>query len=127
MLKAYFDDSRMGQPPCYVLGGWIAPAKVWAPFSDAWLDILWMKPRIEYFKFQEAMNFSGECQVLDPYGVYPDLPAECDCVGRCDFARAPGTGLWIEFGDLPEATREALRMRARDSHPASTIDDDVPF
>jgi hypothetical protein len=60
MLKAYFDDSRMGQPPCYVLGGWIAPAKVWAPFSDAWLDILWMKPRIEYFKFQEAMNFSGE-------------------------------------------------------------------
>jgi hypothetical protein len=66
-------------------------------------------------------------QVLDPYGVYPDLPAECDCVGRCDFARAPGTGLWIEFGDLPEATREALRMRARDSHPAPTIDDDVPF
>ena len=60
MLKAYFDDSRMGQPPCYVLGGWVAPAKVWAPFSDAWRDILWMRPRIEYFKFQEAINFNGE-------------------------------------------------------------------
>ena len=21
-------------------------------------------------------------QTLDPYGVYPDLPVECDCVGR---------------------------------------------
>ena len=60
MLKAYFDDSRMGQPPCYVLGGWIAPVKVWAPFSDAWREVLWMKPRIKYFKFKEAMGFSGE-------------------------------------------------------------------
>jgi hypothetical protein len=60
MLKAYFDDSRMGQPPCYVLGGWVAPAEVWAPFSHAWRDILWMSPRIEYFKFEEAVNFKGQ-------------------------------------------------------------------
>ena len=66
-------------------------------------------------------------QVVDPYGVYPDLPDECDCVGRCYFARAPGSRVWIEFGDLPEATREALWMRERDSHLASIIDDEVPF
>jgi hypothetical protein len=59
MLKAYIDDSRMGQPPIYVLGGWIADAKVWAPFSDGWKDILRMKPSIEYFKFSDAMTLNG--------------------------------------------------------------------
>jgi Protein of unknown function (DUF3800) len=60
MLKAYIDDSRMGEPPVYTLGGWVAPASVWAPFSDAWRDILWMKPRIEYFKFDEALGLEGQ-------------------------------------------------------------------
>jgi hypothetical protein len=66
-------------------------------------------------------------QVVDPYGVYPDPPDECDCVGRCYFARAPGSRMWIEFGDLPEETREALWMRERDSRPASIIGDEVPL
>jgi hypothetical protein len=66
-------------------------------------------------------------QVVDPYGVYPDLPDECDCVGRCYFARSPGSRVWIEFGDLPEATRDALWMRKRDSHLASIVDVEVPF
>jgi hypothetical protein len=60
MLKAYIDDSRMGQEPIYVLAGWVAPAKVWGSFSDAWDDVLRMSPRIEYFKFAEAMNFNGQ-------------------------------------------------------------------
>jgi hypothetical protein len=47
-------------------------------------------------------------QVVDPYGVCPDLPPECDCVGRLYFARNPGSRIWVEFGDLPDATREAL-------------------
>jgi hypothetical protein len=64
-------------------------------------------------------------QVVDPYGVYPDLPPECDCVGRCYFARAPGTLVWVEFGDLPEATRQALWMRA--GRLPSIIDDELPF
>ena len=55
-------------------------------------------------------------QVVDPYGVYPDLPDGCDCVGRCYFPRSPGNRVWIEFGDLPEATREALWIQKRDSH-----------
>jgi hypothetical protein len=47
-------------------------------------------------------------QVVDPYGVFQDLPEECDCVGRSYFARSPGMDVWVEFGDLPDATREAL-------------------
>ena len=47
-------------------------------------------------------------QVLDPYGVYPDLPEEYRQVGRAYFARSPGSDIWVNFGDLPEATRDAL-------------------
>jgi hypothetical protein len=50
-------------------------------------------------------------QVVDPHGVYPDLPEEYQCVGRAYFARAPGTEIWVEFGDLPDATRDALWKR----------------
>ena len=46
--------------------------------------------------------------VLDPYGDWPDIPEECQCLGRNYFARSPGMSVWIEFGDLPEATRDAL-------------------
>jgi hypothetical protein len=60
MLRAYIDDSRMGQPPVYTLGGWVAPASTWTPFSDAWREILWMKPRIEYFEFDEALSLDGQ-------------------------------------------------------------------
>jgi hypothetical protein len=50
-------------------------------------------------------------QTLDPYGVDPDLPEECQQVGRVYFARSPGSGVWVWFGDLPKATREALLQR----------------
>jgi hypothetical protein len=60
-------------------------------------------------------------QVLDPYGVFPELAKEYDCVGREYFARSPGSDIWVQFGDLPEATRKAL-WKNRD-----TIDDDIPF
>src|SRR5262249_26574227 len=62
MLKAYIDDSPMNQPPLYSLGGWVASVEKWTPFSDAWRDILWMSPRIQYFKLDEAVNFNGEFQ-----------------------------------------------------------------
>jgi hypothetical protein len=47
-------------------------------------------------------------QTLDPYGIDPDLPEEMQQIGREYFARAPGSDVWVWFGDLPEATREAL-------------------
>jgi hypothetical protein len=60
MRRAFIDDSKMGQPPVYVLGGWVAPTSVWPSFSETWIDILRMSPRIRYFKFAEAMNLVGE-------------------------------------------------------------------
>jgi hypothetical protein len=47
-------------------------------------------------------------QVVDPYGVGAEIAEECDCVGRSYFARSPGMGVWVEFRDLPKATRDAL-------------------
>jgi len=54
-------------------------------------------------------------QTLDPYGVLDEweLPKEFDCVGRAYFARAPGSDIWVEFGDLPTETREKLWKKHR--------------
>jgi hypothetical protein len=57
---------------------------------------------------------------LDPYGDCPDLPEEYQQVGRAYFACSPGSNLWINFGDLPKATRDALweRHSSRLAFPA---------
>ena len=68
--------------------------------------------------------------VLDPYGIHPELPEECQQIGRTYFARSPGSDIWVEFGDLPEATCEALRNRdeAQSAFSAGfALDEDVPF
>jgi hypothetical protein len=54
-------------------------------------------------------------QTLDPYGVMDEweLPKEFHQVGREYFARAPGSKIWVEFGDLPDETREKLWNRHR--------------
>ena len=54
-------------------------------------------------------------QTLDPYGVLDEweLPEEFHQVGREYFARAPGSDVWVGFGDLPEQTLERLRQRGQ--------------
>ena len=52
---------------------------------------------------------------LDPYGDHPDVPEEYRQVGRGYFARSPGSDIWIDFGDLPEAIRNALWERRRNT------------
>lgn len=47
-------------------------------------------------------------QTLDPYGVVPNLPEECQQVGREYFACSPGSDIWVWFGDLPEVIQNAL-------------------
>ncbi len=49
--------------------------------------------------------------VVDPYEVYPDLPEECQCIGNLNFARAPGSDIWVWFGDLPDETVRRLWER----------------
>ncbi len=47
-------------------------------------------------------------RTVDPYGVSPELPKECDVVGREYFARSAGSEMWVSFDDLPAPIREAL-------------------
>jgi len=50
-------------------------------------------------------------QIIDPYGVRPELAKEHDCVGRLFFARSPGSDIWVSFDDLPHETGRALWER----------------
>jgi len=52
-------------------------------------------------------------QILDPYGVYPDLPRECQQVGRVYFAQSPGSDIRVSFYDLPDETRRRLWERLK--------------
>jgi len=47
-------------------------------------------------------------QTMDPYGVDTNLPDELNCIGREYFACAPGSEVWVWFGDLLESVRDAL-------------------
>lgn len=60
MIRAYIDDSGLGQHPIYVLGGWFAPVEVWPEFSAAWVSVLREAPRVAYFKFSEAKSLRGQ-------------------------------------------------------------------
>jgi hypothetical protein len=71
----------------------------------------WLETRTEaglQIDPKTAEVFWRYAQTLDPYGVDPDLPEEYRQVGREYFARSPGSDVWVWFGDLPEATRNAL-------------------
>ncbi|MET4449379.1 hypothetical protein ABIB75_007693 [Bradyrhizobium sp. GM2.2] len=59
---------------------------------------------------------------LDPYGVRSDLPEELRQIGRVYFARAPGSDIWVSFGDLPDVTCKALWKRP-ETRPKTFVDD----
>jgi hypothetical protein len=68
---------------------------------------------------------------VDPYYDFPNLPEEWQQLGREYFARSPGSKVWISFGDLPEATRDALWKKRMERQGISYVADDawdeVPF
>ena len=59
--------------------------------------------------------------ICDPYGIYPDCPEEC--IGRLYFARPPGSDVWVDFNDLPDATVKALeeKQKLRRAFPEPTV------
>ncbi len=76
----------------------------------------------------ETAEFSWSWeQIMDPYGVDPDLPEEYDCVGRVYFARSPGSDVWVCFYDLPEATVERLWERIRKGELRERDWFEIPF
>jgi Protein of unknown function (DUF3800) len=67
-LEVYVDDSGLGQPPVYFLGGRIGRAESRASFKDEWIEAL-NRPQtqrdgtvrtLEYFKMQEAFRCTGQ-------------------------------------------------------------------
>jgi hypothetical protein len=71
---------------------------------------------------ETAEVFSNYGQVLDPYGLC-DLTDEENCIGRNYFARAPGSDVWVWFGDLPDTVRDRLwaRIKASEFDPLEFI------
>jgi hypothetical protein len=59
-------------------------------------------------------------EITDPYGDNPNLPMQEWVLGRAYFARSPESDVWIEFGDLPDATSDALwkKHESRIAFPA---------
>jgi hypothetical protein len=63
----------------------------------------------------------------DPYGIY-NLSEELQCYGDTHFARSPDSGVWVWFGDLPEAVRNRLWEKLEAKDPRGDVDDDdCPF
>jgi hypothetical protein len=56
-------------------------------------------------------------QTSDPYDIKPEPPPEQCQVGRGYFARSPGSDVWVSFGDLSEAIRDALRKKYKPESP----------
>jgi hypothetical protein len=59
-LEAYIDDSGKGQPPVFVLAGFLGYAAQWAEFTEEWRAALAKKPALEYFKMREAASLHGQ-------------------------------------------------------------------
>ena len=58
ILQAYVDDSGRGQR-LFVLAGWIATAKRWASFSDAWKTLLNERPQLAEVKMRKLAKSKG--------------------------------------------------------------------
>jgi hypothetical protein len=81
--------------------------------NDAEIEQFYARMKAEGLKIDPAtaeVCWSSEYE-LDPYRIHPDLPEEFRCVGRTWFARNPDSEIWVDCGDIPEATREALERR----------------
>jgi hypothetical protein len=64
--------------------------------------------------------------ICDPYYLFEHGDDWDDNIGRNYFARSPGSDVWVEFGDLSGATRDALweKHKAKLAFPAGLF---LPF
>lgn len=60
VLQFWLDDSGKGQPPVFVLAGYVARVEQWNAFADEWQIFLNQNPRLEYIKgYEAAMKLLG--------------------------------------------------------------------
>jgi len=60
ILQAAIDDSGKGGKPVFVLAGFVLNVYKWIVFADQWKAILDIPPKIEYFKMNEALQYTGQ-------------------------------------------------------------------
>jgi hypothetical protein len=59
-LQAWIDDSGKGQPPVYLLAGYLGAPSQWAAFSHDWDEMLQGPPKLDYMKSTEASRLKGQ-------------------------------------------------------------------
>ena len=88
----------------------------------------WLAIRLAEAELIDPATAEVSCDwgyIVDPYGIDPDLPEECKCVGRLDFARRPGRDIWVCFYDLPKDVLEALRKRLDGENANAMADEEL--
>jgi hypothetical protein len=66
---------------------------------------------------------------LDPYWIH-DCPLDERCSVPVQFARSPGSDIWVSFCDLPRTTVERLRARPEDPESEArqeAFNSEIPF
>jgi hypothetical protein len=103
------DKAQIEDPPeiqSEILDSLAQPTETVTLTAEAWKG--WRKAAGLHVD-PETAEVCWDCvPVGDPYGLRPPSAADLDSVGPMYFARSSESSKWIEFNDLPEATRKAL-------------------
>jgi len=93
--------------------------ELWVRAEDRLREMIDVRRELVYSVMREAGRqidpntaevFGGKVDICDPYGLDPQPDY---CIGTVRFARAPGTALWVDFHDLPDATVDVLEQRIK--------------
>ena len=60
MLQLWLDESGEGNPPVFVLAGYLNHAEKWLLFADEWRRSLDIEPKLDYIKGYEAFGLRRE-------------------------------------------------------------------
>jgi hypothetical protein len=60
VMESYIDDSGSGDPPVFLLAGFVARAEEWAILSQRWSEAVHKRAGLEYFKMKEAQALNEQ-------------------------------------------------------------------
>jgi hypothetical protein len=89
VLKAFIDESGKGDPPIFVMAGFIARAEQWAAFDDIWCAALAEPPAITAFHMVDAVASKdfGRIKKFIEIIKRPNFPAIAVTVFHKDYKR----------------------------------------
>jgi hypothetical protein len=114
MVRAFFDDSGIGQSPVYCLAGLVSNAAVWAEFSNEWSTTLKSPPSLNYWKTTHAISFRGQFTRWDREDRDQKLREFIEIISKypvVPFAFTVNHGDWIDvFGGHERLTPYAYML-----------------